>query len=43
MESWTLIELESPAIQFNRDAYGGLTGIAELAELRKLGSDPISS
>jgi hypothetical protein len=37
MESWTLIELESPTIQFNHAAHGGLTGIAEL------GSDPVYS
>ena len=35
--SWTLIELESPTIQFNHAAHGGLTGIAEL------GSGPVYS
>lgn len=32
MESWTLIELKSPTIQFNHAAHGGLKGVGGIGE-----------
>jgi hypothetical protein len=42
MESWTLIELESPTIQFNHAAHGGLKGVEGIGVRSRLFLHPFT-